>query len=302
MLIWDDALTLTKKFVNDNSTDGLVTLKMLLNLGYHTTLGKLGRDIQEQTKTSTTVATQQYYQLPNNYLKIKAIKITVGTTTYNVEEEESQEGWDALNMTAQSSDIPSRYFIRNSFGHGGSEFGIYPIPSSSANVITIVYEATDKDLSQTAYTTGTIAVENGSATITGTDTTFTKSMVGRYFAVTDSDGDGMWYKIASYTSPTVLVLENVYEGETDTGSAYKIAEAFGMPDDVQILPLYWAAWHYFMAKQNTQKVTEYKTLYDTEMILAKRRYSSKSRNAVLSSNKIYGSGSNPPFFPTNLAS
>jgi len=284
MLIWDDAITICQRKSSDSTAEALASLKQDMNLGYKIVLGELGRDITSKTKTAVTIAQQQFYQLPNDYVKMKAIKITVGSTTYPLIEEEAQEMWDIMNMTAQYGDIPSRYFIRNSFGYGGSEVGIFPIPSSADNVITLIYEGSDKDLSQSAYTTGNVAVTNGSATINGSGTTFTKGMVGRYFNITDADGDGMWYKIASFTSAGVITLENVYEGETDSSANYKIAEAFGFPEDIQMAPVWYALQMYFADKQNVKQEAKYAGLYDRTLALAKRKYATKSRSSIIRGN------------------
>lgn len=68
------------------------------------------------------------------------------------------------------------------------------------------------------YTTGTIAATNGDATITGTGTTWTAAMVGRYILV-----DGFWYLIASFTSTTSLEISEAFGGTTFTGGNYAIA-------------------------------------------------------------------------------
>jgi hypothetical protein len=60
------------------------------------------------------------------------------------------------------------------------------------------------------YSTGTIAVTQGSRTVTGTGTTFTSSMIGRKFL----GPDNAYYKIIGYTSSTVLLLSEPYQGAT----------------------------------------------------------------------------------------
>lgn len=68
----------------------------------------------------------------------------------------------------------------------------------------------------------TVAVTNGSTTITSdgsTNTVFTAAMVGRYIRL---DGSPPWYRIASRTSATEIELEDDYIGDTDTGVEFKI--------------------------------------------------------------------------------
>lgn len=73
--------------------------------------------------------------------------------------------------------------------------------------------------SPATYNTGTVAVTNGSATITGTGTTWTSAMVGRQFRT------GMTtpiYTIKTFTSPTSMELDIPWGEATATGSGYSI--------------------------------------------------------------------------------
>lgn len=69
------------------------------------------------------------------------------------------------------------------------------------------------------YATGTVDVTAGSATVTGTGTTFTAAMVGRKFRVS---GDTASYTIKTFSSTTSLILDQLYEGTTATGASYSI--------------------------------------------------------------------------------
>ena len=69
------------------------------------------------------------------------------------------------------------------------------------------------------YATGTITATNGSATITGSGTTFTAAMVGRKLIV---GGDSTAYVIKTFTSATSITLESVYQGTTVSGSTFAI--------------------------------------------------------------------------------
>lgn len=77
------------------------------------------------------------------------------------------------------------------------------------------------------YTTGTISVTNGDATVTGSGTswaTTTNAEVGEYIKLPD----GKWYKIASIASNTSLEIEITdanggYQGSTLAGQTYTIS-------------------------------------------------------------------------------
>ncbi len=302
MIQWDSALIISQKLAQDTNADTITFLNLTMNAGYKEILAELGRPVTEKTKTTVTVASQQGYQMPADFNWLKSIKVTVGSTIYTPDEEESQENWDYLNMQSETGDVPEAYFVRPRFGFGGTEVQLYPTPSSSGNTITLVYEAIDRDLSQAKYTTGTISVTNGSATVTGSGTTFTASMVGRYFQITSATGDGLWYKVAGFTSTTVITLENFYQGTTVSGVNYQVAEAFGLPEDLHMLPIYYAVWHYAMFRRDKTRSDQFGGLYKLGLADAKRRYGTKTRSNIIKGNNRHGSGggSYPRFFPASI--
>lgn len=83
------------------------------------------------------------------------------------------------------------------------------------------YYIQDKGVIETVatYETGTLTVTNGSPTITGSGTTFTSAMVGRKIRIS---GENAYYRIKTYTSPTVLVLETNYDGTSDADATFTI--------------------------------------------------------------------------------
>lgn len=300
MLSWDDAQTICQNAASDTSSASLTIFKQMMNTGYHSILAEFNRPNIEKTQTALTVASQQYYQMPSDTLFIKSITVTIDSVSYPLMEIEDQEYWDRYNSQGSTvtSDIPTYYFVRSGFGVNGTEIGIYPTPASANNTITVVYEAGDRDLSNNAYTTSTVTVVNGSATVTGSGTTFTAAMVGRYFRVTV---DGTWYRISGFTSTTVITLENVFEGIGVAGAAYTISEAFALPEDMQILPCYYALAHYYDLKRDLNESIKYRALYDKELRAGKKRWGTKTRGAI-----VHGPGSrktvlNPNFPPRSLS-
>lgn len=82
------------------------------------------------------------------------------------------------------------------------------------------------------YTTGTVAVTNGLATVTLTSGTWTGAMTGRAFRVT---GRTEFYEL-TFLSSTTGTLDRVYEGTTGSGAAYKIFQhIYPMPQNCRIL-------------------------------------------------------------------
>lgn len=89
---------------------------------------------------------------------------------------------------------------------------------------TLIYGEYIKVLDDlTEYVTGSVAVTNNSASVTGTSTLWnTNVAVGDYFRV---DDNGEWYKITAVGGDTGITLEAVYRGATASGKAYTIAKA-----------------------------------------------------------------------------
>lgn len=69
-----------------------------------------------------------------------------------------------------------------------------------------------------AYNTGTVSINDGDSTVTGSGTTFTSAMVGRYIYL-----DGRWYLISAFTSTTSIDIDTPYGGDNLAGSTYTIA-------------------------------------------------------------------------------
>lgn len=298
MKIWDDCQTDCQDLASDTTATSLTFFKRFMNQGYKEILAELGRPVTERTQTATTVADQRAYQMPPDFLYPKSITYTVGSTIYPVVEEESQEYWDNLTSVAISG-IPRLYFVRPRFGYSGAEILLDPRPSG-ANTLTVVYEATDRDLNIDKYTTGTVAVTAGSATVTGTTTVFIAAMIGRYFNGTANTSDGMWYKVTARSSDTSITIENVYEGTTQSGVAYQIAEAFALPEEMQILPVYFALGHYYDIRREDKQAAKYRTLYTQGLLAGKRRWATKSRgNIIRSKNYITRWGEYPRYFPSS---
>lgn len=372
MLTFDNARTTCQNLSGDATTTSLTFFDLMMNQGYKYILAELGRAVTERTKTASYVEDQQYYQCPPEFLWLKAITVTIGSTKYPVTEIVNQDEWDILNMTAQYGDIPTFCFVRPNWGVGGLEIGIYPIPSTTANVtftitagdatvgatytnnsqtftvvstidgattlnctftgypeasgtltkstgtgdatltfsavtysgiVNLVYESGDKDMARAAYTTGTVTMTNGDDDVVGDSTVWITAMVGRYFQVTSEAGDGLWYKVASRSSNTAIKLENYYEGASGATLDYTICEAFSLPEEMQILPVYYALQHYYSMKQDSKKQADFYALFDIGIKSGKRRYGTKSRGAIIKRNPwLSGRNGYPGHFPGSITS
>ena len=298
MITWSQAQSDVQDITGDTTSATLTIFKRFMNNGYHLVLSELGRSHTEKTQTASTVADQQYYTLPSEALYVKSVKVTSSSIEYPIEPIIDQDTWDVLNADVTgTTDIPTFYFVRPGFGVNGTEVGIFPTPASSGNTITLIYEAGDRDLNVDDFTTGTVTVTNGDATITHSGTSFTAAMVGRYF---QTDDDRTWYRIASFTSTSVMELENVFEGTTAAGASYTIAEAFHIPEEMHILPVYYALGHFYDMRQDDTKSLKYRALFDKEMRDGKRRWRHKTRGSVINKRRKFQLR-NPNFPPSGLS-
>lgn len=239
----------------------------------------------EKEKTLSTVAGQQSYDLPSDFLYLDGLSITIGTTQYNPTEIKSLDQWGRITQsTAVQSDIPQYFFIF------ANTVSFFPTPSSStSNAITFSYGRRAKDLSLADYTTGSIvSIANGASSVIGTGTTWTDKMAGRWIKITDSDtantGDGEWYEIASIDSATTLTLDLLYSGTSiSAGTApYTIGQCSFFPEAFQMLPLYKGLVTYFTSiKPDTTKSKLYNDMLVNGMA-DMQSSDSKSSNPVLS--------------------
>lgn len=110
------------------------------------------------------------------------------------------------------------------------------------------------------YKTGTVAVTNGSAVITGTGTEWLANVnAGDGFAVV---GDGVVYDVASVDSDTQITLSTVYAGATASGKRYAIQRDFtsgGIPEmsqgDIETATIFTRAMRTIQTLFNREVVT-----------------------------------------------
>lgn len=215
------------------TTESSITADFNLNLGqrYQLILATLKDYQTQQPYSTTTIASQQYYPYPAGHIMNDDVVVTIGSVQYPLTTIYSQHQWDVLNaIQIQPTAIPQFIFPRR------DDFGIWPIPRD-AYPLTYYYFLRDRNLTIADYAVGTVSLIAGSATVTGSGTTFTPAMVGRWFTVTDATapGQGYWYRISAYTSATSITLSRVYTGSTASGVTYNIGESPEIPEEGHII-------------------------------------------------------------------
>ena len=278
MLTFQDQYTMFQQITQDYSAAGLVIAKRDINEGGAMFLNRLGRKFNKEYLTASTVANQQYYQFPSEILRISEIRVLNGSYYYQPRLVTDELEWNNLNSIVVSGNVPMYYYIR-----GFAEVGLYPKPSTAVtNGLVVSYEPQHVEFTQDDFTTGTITVSSGSVTITHSGTGFTPQMVGRWLQVTDGT-DGKWYKIASFTSTSVISLENYYEGISGSGRSFRIGEVMKIPNAYQDAPVYYAAERFYMTQNDQRTAPIYAQRFEAKVKSAKETYGrSTSRMGVKS--------------------
>lgn len=268
------------RILNNSLTDNVTWATEMVNDSIRYLVSKYY--FNERTYTTVTVAQQQFYNLPPRVKKIINSTVTIGSVLWQPKECPSREYWDALNVITFYQDFPSFFFVYN------GQLGIFPIPASSSNTITMNYKSRIPDLTQADYTTGTVSITTNTTTVTGSGTTFTNLMAqGGWIRVAHSstnsaNGDNEWYEIDSVTSATVLVLKNKYTGATVAAGSYTIGEVTILPEDYQDLPLYRMGLIYYTTRYpDAIRAAEYQKLWDDGLYRLNEEFGSKTTNVIL---------------------
>lgn len=214
------------------------------------------------TGTHTVTVKTEFQPLPYDTDLVESVTVKVDSTTYTPKPSPSKSHWDNLHYSTYNSDSPEWWFILD------GKFALWPSPSTSGNVISLNCKIRVPDLNVANYTTGTIdIITNGSVKVTGSGTSWTAPMVGRWLRVTHSDtaassGDGEWYQISAVESTTVLYLERPYGGRsltTGASAAYIIGMMPLLPEAFHDLPEIYGAYRYW-AKEKDERATTFKDM------------------------------------------
>lgn len=237
---------------NDDSAANLTLGKSLMNQCIHTVLSMADWTFNRGTKTYDTVASQQYYSPPSDMKRVDYVNVTVDDVTYTPKEIKTDREWDILNEVSVEGDVPEYWFISNST----QKIGLFPIPSSAGNTITVGYTKKIKDLSVADYTTGTISGTVDTVALTGAGgATFSSAMVGRSIQI-----DGFWYLITAVPTAATLTVRETLKA-TYSGETFTISELIPFPDGFEDIPLWYALSKYYLMREKTPLATSYNSLY-----------------------------------------
>lgn len=300
-LSWQSQYTMAQDLLSDSNTTNLTLIKTLVGQGQTSLEAQLNIDYTVKTRDFTTYtdavtgSSYRAYALPEDLRRVVSLYVTVGTTRYVGEQIFNEELWQTMNTTTGNSNNCLQFF----FIRGSNRVELYPIPSSACTA-TMIYQGRTKILSSDDYTGGSIlTLANGSAAVTGSSTTFTAAMVGRYFKI---NADNYWYRVAAYGTATTITLDSEYQGTSiAAGSeAYTIGEFPITPPDTHILPVYYACWKYSLFRKNLQMSREYEKMWREGVINAQADYANSNASHIINNAGGFRGVVNPNYYPSGL--
>jgi hypothetical protein len=246
------------------------------------------------TATATTAISTvgvQSYSIPATISKIKNDTINVGQLKYQPVPIMTRAEWDTVNFLPYTSDIPEYFFIYN------GKLEIYPIPSTTGNILTFNYQTRVSDLTFNDYSTGTLAAGGmvaGSTAVTGLATSWLTT--GLYPSNTDIGyynlkikanppyGDGIWYPIRQFNSDTSLTLDVpvVNAPNITAATTYTIGQFPLLSEDFHDMLVYGAIKTYYSSiVKDVDRYKEFDALYSERLVLLEAYAGTKSVNVDL---------------------
>lgn len=277
-LTFEGMYTMVQDLSGDDTSARLTGFKRDINVATGILRHELSRYIFEETRTITTVANQQSYELDPRLIRIHEVTYTTGGIPYLVNEIASRAEWRLLNEASTSSSNIPRYWYADK-----DQIHLFPKPAAASDTITIYGEERVPDMTAADYTTGTITtLANGDDDVTGSGTTWTAAFVSRWLRVTSN---GIWYEIESRSSNTAIVLVKNYQGTSiSAGSeAYTIGEqTLGSYEDLHVLPVWYALMQYYGGiMEDAGKRAEYLALWTAGKQNALDVYGKRTGSAII---------------------
>ena len=173
--------------------------------------------------------------------------------------------------------------------------GTYTINFSSGEVRTATFTSASATVTWTdaltavATVTLTVSSASGGAIVIGATTTWTAGMAGAHLKITPTfsakGGDGIWYEISDFYSTTQLGLVEPYDGTAlDAATAvHTIASLPYLPEEFQLLPVYYASEQYWMSTGNDlTRAAYFRKLFEDGSARLFKNFANKNTNPVIS--------------------
>lgn len=236
--------------------------KRLINMAVKYVMNLADWNFNKTSIDLTSVASQQEYLLPYNLERVNYVNIYANSLWYTPTEIKHGRIWRQINyVTTNYTDVPLYWFYSNNSG----KIGIFPIPATAGNTITVGFTKKLRDLSDTSgYSTGHINTVAGSNAITGVGTTFTARMVGQSLKITSATtqtGD-FWYEINGYTSATSITVKQTVPVTLTGGTTdYEIQEMIPFAEGFEDIAVWFALDKYYQFRELPALANQYAAMW-----------------------------------------
>lgn len=263
---------------SQNSND-LIQAKQDINIGYKRFNASISRYFTRKQAFTDIIANQRYYQIPVDAIRVMSVTVTVSAGfAVPLTEVKSERQWrEWLVVDSIQANFITHYFV-----YGNDQIGLYPKPSTNVSQgLRFVYQPQDVDFTKNDYSTGTIAINNGSVTLTGTGTSWTSAAhVNMQFQNTDGS-DGNFYDIASVNSTTSITLKTPYVGPSVSGAAYRLGQMFIFPGEYDDVPVDYALTRFYESRNNPTRAKYHMDKFTQTVNDAVEAYSSATVSNVI---------------------
>lgn len=255
--------------------------------------------------TTAVITTQgvQSYPLPANVSKVKNETVTIGQLVYTPAPVQSIDEWTKLNALPYTSDIPAYFFVYN------NEINLWPIPSTTGNVISLQCQINVADMTYSDYSSGTLPAGGmavGSNVVvgpgawdtiypTGVDLTY----ANLFIKALPPGGDGLYYQIQMFNSATSATLTKpVVNAPKISGANYVIGQYPLLSPDFHDAILYGALRIYFSSiVKDSDRYGLYNNLFKEKTDLMTFYLSTKQVNVDLGQSPMMSNPNLYTFYP-----
>lgn len=264
---------------SSNVTD-LTQAQQDMNIGYARFNAAIARYFTRKQGFTNLVANQRYYQIPIDAIRVSSASAlnSSGGPEYPLKQVRDEDEWrNLLSIQSYASSFLSHYFV-----YGGDQIGVYPLPSTSITTgLRYVYQPQDVALTKDDYSTGTVTIANGSATVTGIGTTWSQATHGNMQLQVTDGSDGNWYEITAVNSTTSLTIKTPYVGASVSSVVYRLGQLFIFPSEYDDTPVDYALSRFFESHGNPTRAKYHSDRYKESVADAIEKYSSSSSSNVI---------------------
>lgn len=285
-MTFDEIITDANSTIKDVSTAGTVVIKKGIVAALTKMRNKMRRNYTNVTRTIYFKQGQSVYQLPENAIRFGSLKYKSGGERTPVNYLDSEHDWDMAVSQGSSGGRPSLVRMIDN-----DTFEVYPAPGEDTQG-EIKYQARAKRPTFSPdYTTGTVAVVNGSQTVNGTGTTWDATMVQKSIKLETSIEDSTdYYRIIAVTSATQLTIENYYDGPNETGKTYRIGEVPNLPEEMHPALSDYGLYYFYLWRKDKDMAQEFNANFIQTLNEIDGQYDGPTVSKVIQSRKVTGTG------------